>query len=87
MADPTGESNGEAPRLEFDHRRMLRFHGSVITSDGGLLTYRGLDDVFALTTAGGERLAEARTGKNRRDLSWSDCCDRRYSAGSPGTRT
>ena len=68
MADPTGEANGEAPRLDFDRRLMLRFRGSVITSDGGLLAYRELDDVLALTTSGGERLAEARTGKNRRHL-------------------
>jgi hypothetical protein len=30
--------------------------------------YRELDDVLALTTSGGERLAEARTGRNRRHL-------------------
>ena len=41
---------------------------SLITSDGGLLAYRELDDVLALTTSGGERLAEARTGRNRRHL-------------------
>jgi hypothetical protein len=40
----------------------------VITSDGGLLACRELDDVLALTTRGGERLAEARTGRNRRHL-------------------
>jgi hypothetical protein len=33
-----------------------------------LLTCRELDDVLALTTSGGERLAEARTGRNRRHL-------------------
>jgi hypothetical protein len=33
-----------------------------------LLPYRELDDVLALTANGGERLAEARTGKNRRHL-------------------
>jgi hypothetical protein len=33
-----------------------------------LLAYRELDDVFGLTTTGGGRLAEARTGKNRRHL-------------------
>ena len=47
---------------------MLRFHGWAITSDGGLLAYRELDDVLALTTSGGERLAEARTDRNRRHL-------------------
>jgi hypothetical protein len=68
MADPMGESKGEALRLDFDRRLMLRFRGSVITSDGGLLAYRELDDVLALTTSGGERLADARTGKNRQHL-------------------
>ncbi len=68
MADPAGESKSEALRLDFDRRLMLRFRDSVITSDGGLLAYRELDEVLALTTSGGERLAEARTGKNRRHL-------------------
>ncbi len=68
MADPTGESKSEALRLDFDRRLILQFRGSVITSDGGLLAYRELDDVLALTTNGGERLAETRTGKNRRHL-------------------
>src|ERR1700686_3661816 len=68
MADPTGESKSEGLRLNFDHRLLLQFRGSVITSDGGLLAYRELDDVLGLTTSGGERLAEARTGKNRRHL-------------------
>ena len=68
MTDPTGESKSEVLRLDFDRRLILQFRGSVITSDGGLLAYRELDDVLALTTSGGERLAETRTGKNRRHL-------------------
>jgi DDE family transposase len=68
MADPTGEAKSAALRLNFDRRLLLQFRGSVITSDGGLLAYRELDDVLGLTTSGGERLAEARTGKNRRHL-------------------
>ena len=68
MADPTGESRSEALRLNFDRRLLLQFRGSVITSDGGLLAYRELDDVLGLTTIAGERLAEARTGRNRRHL-------------------
>jgi Transposase DDE domain group 1 len=65
---PAGETKAEALRLDFDRRLRLQFHGSVITSDGGLLACRELDDVLALTTRGGERLAEARTGRNRRHL-------------------
>src|SRR6266481_4297519 len=68
MADPAGEADSGALRLDFDRRVMLRFCGLVITSDGGLLAYRELDDVLALTMSGGERLAEARAGKNRRHL-------------------
>jgi hypothetical protein len=60
MVDPTGESKSEALRFDFDRRLMRWLDGYVVTSDGGLLAYRELDDVLALTTSGGERLAEAR---------------------------
>jgi hypothetical protein len=62
MADPTGE----ALRLNFDRRLLLQFRGSVITSDGGLLAYRELEETFGLTDTGAERLADGRTGKNGR---------------------
>lgn len=66
MANPTGESNREALRLEFDRRLMLQFRGSVVTSDAGLLAYRELDDALGLSAMAGETLADARTGKNGR---------------------
>ena len=64
MAHPAGEL--DALRLDFDRRLMLQFRGSVVTSDAGLLAYCELDDARGLTTIAGERLADARTGRNGR---------------------
>src|SRR5229473_3530522 len=66
MADPTGEADRGALRLDFDRRLMLQFRGSRITSDAGLLPYRELDDTLGLTDTGADTLADARTGKNGR---------------------
>src|SRR4051795_3126887 len=66
MADPTGEANTSALRLDFDRRLLLQFRGSTITSDAGLLAYRELDDALHLTDTAADTLADVRTGKNGR---------------------
>src|SRR4051812_20417250 len=65
MADATGETK-ELLRVTFDRRLKLEFHGARITSDGGLLAYRELDDALGLTPMAASALAEGRRGKNTR---------------------
>ena len=64
MAHPMGESKRDGLRVDFDRRLKLEFHGSKITSDGGLLAYRELDDALGLTEVAGTIFQDSRTGKN-----------------------
>src|SRR4051812_6271082 len=66
MADPTGEADRGALRLDFDPppaAAISRFHDHP---DAGLLAYRELDDTLSLTDTGADRLADTRTGKSGR---------------------
>ncbi len=64
MACPMGEAKLEPLRVDFDRRLKLEFHGSDISSDGGFLPYRELDDALELTELGGEVLSETRNTRH-----------------------
>jgi hypothetical protein len=50
MEHPKGASETDDVRLSFDRRVRLEFHGSKISSDGGLLLFRELDEVLDRAT-------------------------------------
>jgi len=56
--------NGDL-RVDFDRTLKLKFLGSKVTTDAGLLAYRELDEAFILTKMGGDDLKDSRLGKNK----------------------
>jgi hypothetical protein len=66
MVRPAGEAESNALRLDFNRLLKLEFHGSNVTSDAGLFTYRELDDTLGLTAMAEQHLVDGRMGKNGR---------------------
>ena len=58
-ADETGDG-----RLGFDRRVRLEFRGTQLSSDGGLLVIRELDDVLGLSDLASAALSDNRLGKS-----------------------
>ncbi len=61
-----GEAESGPLRLQFDRAIKLAFHGSAISSDGGLLLHRELDDALGLTDMAAGLFVDPRTGRNGR---------------------
>ena len=55
-----GDAKKDDLRVGFDSRLKLKFVGSKVTSDAGLLAYRELDEVLGLTELGAEVLSDLR---------------------------
>ena len=60
-----GDSKKDDLRVSFDSRLKLRFVGSKVTSDAGLLAYRELDEALGLTEIGADVLTDSRLGSNK----------------------
>ena len=60
-----GESQNQPFQLSFNRFLRVDFQGSRVTSDGGLILVRELDERFGLSRLIGEYLVDSRTGRNR----------------------
>jgi len=55
-----GDAKKDDLQVGFDSRLKLKFVGSKVTSDAGLLDYRELDEVLGLTEMGVDVLSDSR---------------------------
>ena len=60
-----GDGQNEDLRVGFDGRLKLKFLGSQVTTDAGLLAYRELDETLGLTEMGVVVLTDSRLGSNK----------------------
>ena len=52
-------------RVQFDRRSKVKFLGSQVTTDAGLLAYRELDETLGLTEMATDALEDSRVGSNK----------------------
>src|SRR6056297_4161849 len=64
MDHPEGAGSPQAERVDFDRRVRLEFRGTQLSSDGGLLVMRELDDALGLSDLAAAALRDTRRGKN-----------------------
>ena len=64
MDHPEGAGLQRADRVDFDPRVRLEFRGTQLSSDGGLLVMRELDDALGLSNLASVALCDNRPGKN-----------------------
>ena len=64
MDHPVGAGSRRGDRVDFDPRVRLEFKGTQLSSDGGLLVMRELDDALGLSDLASAALCDNRPGKN-----------------------
>ena len=60
-----GDTKNDDLRVSFDSRLKLKFLGSQVTTDAGLLAYRQLDETLGLTEMAPDALLDSRVGSNK----------------------
>lgn len=63
-----GDAKNDDLQVGLDSRLRLKFCGSKVTSDAGLLAYRELDEALGLTRMGADLLTDSRQGSNKQHL-------------------
>ena len=75
-----GENQNQPFQLSFSRFLRIAFQGSRVTSDGGLLLVRELDERLDLTGLIQNHLVDSRTGRNTQfpfaDLFWQSAYSR-----------
>jgi len=64
MASKMKNTKGERLNIRFNRKIKLEFHGAKLTSDGGLLAYRELDEALGLFNSTSTVMNDKRTGRN-----------------------
>ena len=64
MHHPEGAGSQQADRVDFDRHVRLEFRGTQLSSDGGLLIIREMDDALGLSDLAAAALRDTRCGKN-----------------------
>ncbi len=64
MAQKMKHTMGEKLNIRFNRKIRLEFHGARLTSDGGLLDYRELDEALGLFNSASDVMNDRRIGRN-----------------------
>ncbi len=65
MAHPSGAGSRDDLRLDFDRRVRLAFRESKLSSDGGLLIVRELDEALGLSDLANAALDDSRPSQQQ----------------------
>ena len=85
MDHPEGAGSQQVDRVDFDRRVRLGFRGTQLSSDGGLVVMRELDDALGLSELATTALRDTRRGKNT-VIGLTAFSGSRCSGDWPGTR-